>query len=84
MLSYAAMWQPRQNLIDEETMKQQLLTHRQALFSLKKTSLPSLDRLIEWESKYAPFVFYVQGRPILFRILWEFKNQLMCGSGSRS
>lgn len=79
MLSYTAMWQRRQNLIDEETMKQQLLMPRQALFTSKKPSLPSLDRLIEWESKYAPFVFYVQGRPILFRILWEFQNQLMCG-----
>lgn len=69
MLSYTAMRQQRRNLIDEETMKQQLLMPRQALFSSKKASLPSLDRLIEWESKYAPFVFYVQGRSILFRIL---------------
>lgn len=39
-------------------MKQQLLTHRQALFSSKKPSLPSLDRLIEWELNRLP---YVQG-----------------------
>lgn len=42
-------------------MKQQLLMHRQALFSSKKTSLPSLDRLIEWESNMLPLCFMFKG-----------------------